>query len=146
MKICTFLKSRLESVRKTTREVLEKIMITLGPDYLHHLLKEMHTLLTRGYQVHVLSFTMHAVLSCLKPFLKPQHMRSSLPNILSVCKIDLFGPSAEEKEIVGIIKSVSEARSTKSFDIYHIFGEFIDEGKTFLFPHTRMELLNLIFK
>ncbi|XP_058805534.1 small subunit processome component 20 homolog [Phymastichus coffea] len=127
MKICTFLKSRLESVRRTTREILEKIMVTLGPDYLHYLLKEMNALLTRGYQVHVLSFTMHAVLVCLKPFLKPQHMRSNLQHILSVCKIDLFGLSAEEKEIAGIVKSVSEARSTKSFDIHHIFGEFVDQ-------------------
>lgn len=122
------MKSRLESVRRTTREILQKIMVTLGPEYLHHLLKEMNALLTRGYQVHVLSFTIHAVLVSLKPFLKPAHMASNLSAILSVCKIDLFGPSAEEKEIAGIVKNVSEAKSTKSFDIFHILGEFIDEG------------------
>ncbi|OXU31234.1 hypothetical protein TSAR_014768 [Trichomalopsis sarcophagae] len=129
-KICTFLKSRLESVRRTTREILQKIMVTLGPDYLHHLLKEMNALLTRGYQVHVLTFTIHAVLVSLKPYFKPAHMRSNLSSILSVCKIDLFGPTAEEKEIAGIVKNVSEARSTKSYDIFHILGEFINEGKT----------------
>jgi U3 small nucleolar RNA-associated protein 20 len=128
MKICTFLKSRLESVRRTTREVLQNIMLTLGPDYLHYLLKEMNALLTRGFQVHVLVFTIHAVLVTLKPLFKPGHMSSNLSSILSVCKIDLFGPSAEEKEIAGIVRNVSEAKSTKSFDIFHILGEFIDEG------------------
>ena len=78
MKICTFLKTRLESVRRTTREVLQKIMITLGPNYLHHLLKEMNSLLTRGYQVHVLTYTLHAVLVSLKPFLQPKHIKSNL--------------------------------------------------------------------
>lgn len=128
MKICTFLKSRLESVRRTTREILQQIMIALGPNYLHHLLKEMNALLTRGFQVHVLAYTIHAVLSTLKPYFTIKHMKSNISLILSVCKIDLFGPSAEEKEVAGIVKSVSEAKSTKSYDIFHILGEFIDEG------------------
>jgi len=45
-----------------------------------------------------------------------------------VCKVDLFGLTAEEKEIAGIVKNVSEARSTKSFDIFHILAEFITES------------------
>ncbi|XP_011495601.1 PREDICTED: small subunit processome component 20 homolog [Ceratosolen solmsi marchali] len=128
MKICTFLKSRLESVRRTTREILQSIMITLGPDYLHYLLKEMNTLLTRGFQVHVLAFTIHAVLITLKPFFKPKHISLNLASILSVCKIDLFGPSSEEKEVAGIVRNVSEAKCTKSFEIFHVLGEFVDEA------------------
>lgn len=45
-----------------------------------------------------------------------------------MCKVDLFGQTAEEKEITGIVKSVSEAKSTKSFDIFHILAEFITES------------------
>lgn len=127
MKICTFLKSRLESVRRTTREVLQKIMITLGPVYLHYLLREMNTLLTKGFQIHVLVFTIQSVLVSLKPHLEPIHVNKNLTSILSVCKIDLFGLTAEEKEVAGIIKNVSEAKSTKSYDIFHILAEFISE-------------------
>ncbi|XP_043461043.1 small subunit processome component 20 homolog [Leptopilina heterotoma] len=127
MKICTFLKSRLESVRRTTREVLQKIMITLGPAYLHYLLREMNTLLTKGFQIHVLVFTIQTVLVSLKPHLEPTHVNKTLTSILSVCKIDLFGLTAEEKEVAGIIKNVSEAKSTKSYDIFHILAEFINE-------------------
>ena len=88
----------------------------------------MNALLTRGYQVHVLVYNIHAVMVSLKPYFTAKHMRSNLSALLHVCKIDLFGPSAEEKEIAGILRKVSEAKSTKSFDIFHILGEFIDEG------------------
>ncbi|KAK0177605.1 hypothetical protein PV328_001642 [Microctonus aethiopoides] len=128
MKLCTFLKSRLDSVRRATREILQKIMITLGPNYLHHLLREMNSLLTKGFQIHVLAFTIHAVLISLKPYLKPIHMSENLQSILQVCNVDLFGMSAEEKEVIGITKNISEAKSTKSFDIFHILGLFIDES------------------
>lgn len=42
--------------------------------------------------------------------------------------MDLFGLTAEEKEVAGIVKNVSEAKSTKSFDIFHILAEFITES------------------
>lgn len=42
--------------------------------------------------------------------------------------MDLFGLTAEEKEVIGIVKNVSEAKSTKSFDIFHILAEFITES------------------
>lgn len=42
--------------------------------------------------------------------------------------MDLFGLTAEEKEVAAIVKNVSEAKSTKSFDIFHILAEFITES------------------
>lgn len=42
--------------------------------------------------------------------------------------MDLFGLTAEEKEVAGIVKNVSEAKSTKSYDIFHILAEFITES------------------
>ncbi|XP_048263672.1 small subunit processome component 20 homolog isoform X2 [Bombus terrestris] len=128
MKLCTFLKSRLESVRRVTREILQKIMITLGPKYLHHLLREMNTLLTKGFQVHVLAFTVQSVLVALKPYFQKFDINENLQSILSVCKVDLFGLTAEEKEVIGIVKNVSEAKSTKSYDIFHILAQYITES------------------
>lgn len=87
MKLCTFLKSRMESIRRTTRETLQKIMITLGPKYLHHLLKEMNTLLTKGFQVHVLVYTVQSVLLVLKPYFQKYDINHNLQSILSVSTI-----------------------------------------------------------
>ncbi|XP_014218857.1 small subunit processome component 20 homolog [Copidosoma floridanum] len=127
MKVCIFLKSHLDSVRKETRENLKNIMMTLGPQHLHHLINEMKTMLTRGFQVHVLAYTLHAILEHIKSVIEPRHVRSNLKSILHICKMDLFGPSAEEKEVVGVVKKVFEAKSTKSYAIFNILGQRLDE-------------------
>lgn len=84
MKLCTFLKSRLESVRRVTRETLQNIMVTLGTSYMSMLLNEMTALLTQGFQVHVLIYTIHAIFVSLSECFEPGHMDSCLPYILEV--------------------------------------------------------------
>lgn len=51
MKICQFLKSPVRSVRSRSREILQKVMLTVGTKYLDTLLQQMTALLTRGFQV-----------------------------------------------------------------------------------------------
>ena len=87
MRVSTFLKSRLESIRRVTRETLQKIMLTLGPKYLSTLLHEMSAVLTRGYQVHVLIYTIHSVLVSLKDLFQPGDIDSCLQRILEVITI-----------------------------------------------------------
>lgn len=84
MKLCTFLKSRLESVRRVTRETLQNIMITLGTSYMSMLLNEMTALLTQGFQVHVLIYTIHAIFVSLSEHFEKGHMDNCLPYILEV--------------------------------------------------------------
>ncbi|GJQ79470.1 hypothetical protein Trydic_g16323 [Trypoxylus dichotomus] len=127
IKLCTFLKSQLESVRRVARETLQKIMTTLGPPYLGLLLDEMVPLLSRGFQVHVLVYTVHSVLVSLKDMFKPKDIDIILNTVIKLCNVDLFGILAEEKEVEKIISKVYEAKSTKSFDTYHILGQYITE-------------------
>lgn len=84
MKLCTFLKSRLESVRRVTRETLQNIMVTLGTSYMSMLLNEMTSMLTQGFQVHVLIYTIHAIFVSLSKHFEKGHMDSCLPYILEV--------------------------------------------------------------
>lgn len=70
-----------------TRETLQKIMLTLGPKYLGILLHEMSVMLTRGYQVHVLIYTVHAVLVSLKNRFQPGDIDCNLQGILEVSKL-----------------------------------------------------------
>lgn len=84
MKLCTFLKSRLESVRRVTRETLQNIMVTLGTSYMSMLLNEMTALLTQGFQVHVLIYTIHAIFVSLSERFEVGHMDNCLPYILEV--------------------------------------------------------------
>lgn len=84
MKLCTFLKSRLESVRRVTRETLQSIMVTLGTSYMGMLLNEMTALLTQGFQVHVLIYTIHAILVSLSDRFEKNDMDKCLPYMLEV--------------------------------------------------------------
>ncbi|KAK3932177.1 Small subunit processome component 20-like protein [Frankliniella fusca] len=128
VKLCTFLKSRLDSVRRVTRETLQKVMVSLGPSFLGTLLKEMTTLLTRGFQVHVLVFSIHSVLISLKEVFKAGDIDESLPYIIEVCKLDLFGAAAEEKEEGKIASKLHEAQSTKSYNTLHVTAQFVSES------------------
>lgn len=61
-KVCTFLKSRCDSVRETSRDTLIRMMTALGPQHLRTLLEAAESVLQRGFQVHVYIFTVHAIL------------------------------------------------------------------------------------
>lgn len=84
MKLCTFLRSQLDSVRRMARETLQKIMSTLGPSYLRVLMDEMVPLLSRGFQVHVLVYTIHAVLVSLKEMFQAKDIDVVLTTIIKV--------------------------------------------------------------
>ncbi|KAJ8922426.1 hypothetical protein NQ315_004372 [Exocentrus adspersus] len=128
LKLCTFLKSQLDSVRRTARETLQKIMLTLGPKYLSLLLAEMTPLLSRGFQVHVLVYTVHAVLRYLKDMYQPGDIDKILLPVLNLCTADLFGALSDEKQIKKITVKVSEAKSTKSYDTLQILAQFITQS------------------
>lgn len=111
-----FLKSPLISVRMTTRDILKNIMQTVGAEHLEMLLSHMTSLLTRGFQVHVLTITVHSLLDALKTSLKNGIMDKCLQYVLDVCLRDIFGQTGEEKEISKIGKKTQEAKPhNKSF-------------------------------
>lgn len=111
-----FLRSPLVSVRMTTRDILKNIMLTVGAVHLDTLLSHMTSMLTRGFQVHVLTITVHSVLDALKTTLKNGIMDKSLQLVLDVCLRDIFGQTGEEKEITKIGKHTPEAKPhNKSF-------------------------------
>lgn len=103
-------------------------MITVGATHLDLLLSHMSALLTRGFQVHVLTITVHSVLDALKATFKKGVIDKSLQSILEVCLRDIFGQTAEEKEITKIGKHTPEAKPhNKSFLTLHIVSSHISE-------------------
>lgn len=124
-----FLRSPLVSVRMTTRDILKNIMLTVGAIHLDTLLTHMTTMLTRGFQVHVLTITVHSVLDALKTSLKNGIMDKSLQSVLDVCLRDIFGQTGEEKEITKIGKHTPEAKPhNKSFQTLSICATNITES------------------
>lgn len=129
MKVCTFLRSPLKSVRMLTRDILKKIMITLGGSCLGLLLEQLQSLLTRGFQVHVLSVTLHGVLEALRGQLQPLHIESCLQNLLEVALNDIFGDVNAEKEVDKIVAHTPEAKpSAKSYLTLNIAARHIRDN------------------
>ena len=68
--LAQLLRARDEGSREVTRSTLVKVTTMLGPRYFNAILQELAAALQRGYQLHVLSYTVHALLAALVPSLK----------------------------------------------------------------------------
>uniref|UniRef100_A0A4W5L4R2 UTP20 small subunit processome component n=1 Tax=Hucho hucho TaxID=62062 RepID=A0A4W5L4R2_9TELE len=65
MKMCVLLRNRFQEIRDVARNTLIKIVETLGVKYLHHLLKEMKSILVKALLSHV-SYIHHGSTPLLK--------------------------------------------------------------------------------
>ncbi|XP_064199288.1 small subunit processome component 20 homolog [Anguilla rostrata] len=124
LKVCVLLRNRFQEIRDVARNTLIRIIETLGCRYLQYLLKEMKSVLVKGYQVHVLTFTVYQLLSALCPSMKSGDLDPCMDLLLEIFNNELFGYVAEEKEVKGIISKVMEARSSKSMDSYELLAQF----------------------
>ncbi|KAM9772369.1 small subunit processome component 20 homolog [Syngnathus typhle] len=124
IKLCVILRNRFQEVRDVARATLVKIIETLGYRYLRYLLKEMQGILVKGYQVHVLTFTVYQLLLALSPSLKSGDLDPCMGMLIKIFNHELFGEVAEEKEVKGIVSKLMEARHSKSMDSYKILAQF----------------------
>ncbi|XP_056281018.1 small subunit processome component 20 homolog isoform X2 [Pseudoliparis swirei] len=145
MKVCVVLRSRFQEVRDVARGTLVKIIETLGYRYLQYLLKEMQGVLVKGYQVHVLTFTVHQLLLVLTPTLKSGDLDPCMNMLIEIFNNELFGPVAEEKEVKGIVSKLMEARHSKSMDSYELLARFCSKDSVTKFLLPLKELLENSF-
>ncbi|XP_036106865.1 small subunit processome component 20 homolog [Molossus molossus] len=129
LKVCALLKNRAQEVRDIARSTLAKIIEDLGVRYLQYILKELQTTLVRGYQVHVLTFTVYMLLHGLTCKLQVGDLDSCLDIMIEIFNHELFGAIAEEKEVKQILSKVMEARRSKSYESYEILGKFVGKDQ-----------------
>ncbi|XP_032139103.1 small subunit processome component 20 homolog [Sapajus apella] len=129
LKVCALLKNRAQEIRDIARSTLAKIIEDLGVHFLQYVLKELQTTLVRGYQVHVLTFTVHMLLQGLTNKLQVGDLDSCLDIMIEIFNHELFGAVAEEKEVKQILSKVMEARRSKSYDSYEILGKFVGKDQ-----------------
>eukprot|EP00092_Neocalanus_flemingeri_P037576 GFUD01040911.1.p1 GENE.GFUD01040911.1~~GFUD01040911.1.p1 ORF type:complete len:2557 (+),score=666.17 GFUD01040911.1:40-7710(+) len=130
-KIVSFLRSKAIEIREAARATLCSVMELLGPRYLSFVMKELSAGLTRGYQLHILTFTTHSIMCKLadKDLFKPGDLDSALHQITDMALGEMFGIVAEEKEVRQITGKLMEARGTKSYDALQILAKFISNDK-----------------
>jgi U3 small nucleolar RNA-associated protein 20 len=120
--ICHILKSRTQESRDQSRKTLSEIAVLTGPTYLGFILKALRTALQRGYQLHVLSFTLHYILVNLAGQLKPGDLDYCLSDIVDVVMDDTFGITGQEKDAEEYISKMKEVKSSKSYDTIDIIS------------------------
>lgn len=114
--VCNILRSRSQESRDLTRKTLVEISTMIGPMYFGFVLKELRRALGRGYQLHVLSFTVHAILVATSTIFKPGDLNYCIPQIVSVIMDDIFGVTGLEKDAEEYISQMKEVKSSKSYD------------------------------
>ncbi len=114
--VCHILRSRAQESRDLTRKTLVEISTLIGPSYFGFVLKELRSSLARGYQLHVLSFTMHSILVATSSIFKPGDLDYCLPQIVAIIMDDIFGVTGQEKDAEEYISKMKEVKSSKSQD------------------------------
>lgn len=127
LKLCSFLKSKNEQIRKVARATLVKVMNFLGPAYMPDFLRVLKQNLDKGFQVHVLNYTIHSVLDKLP--LQYGALDTSAYELIDSCFKEIFGRLSEDKEIAAILAKTMEAKKTKSYDTLLILSSYISADK-----------------
>ncbi|XP_053664526.1 small subunit processome component 20 homolog [Anopheles marshallii] len=92
IKVITFLKSRLKLARVQARNTLAHITLELGPSYISFVLQNLLAMLTRGFQRHVLTFTVHTIIERAQKHLTGGSvLENILQTVLHICTEDIFG-------------------------------------------------------
>ncbi|CAI2171430.1 13286_t:CDS:10 [Funneliformis geosporum] len=124
--VCQILRSRQQDARDTTRNTLSKISTFLGPLYFSFIVKELQGALTRGYQLHVLGYTLHSLLVNLSPNLQVGALDYCLQPITDIIINDIFGEVGKEKDAEEITGKIKEMKSTKSFGTFELLAKVIE--------------------
>lgn len=139
--LCQVMRSRSEELRDAVRKTLGKITVALGANYFSFIVRELKTALSRGSQIHVLSYTVHYLLQCLAHVLQHGDLNESISLTIDIAMEDIFGAAGQEKDADGYTSKMKEVKFKKSFDTCEIlasnisldhFGELINPIKLLL--------------
>lgn len=121
--VCNILRSRAQESRDVARKTLGDIAIILGPSYFGYILKELKTALNKGYQLHVLGFTVHSILVATTDKYQQGDLDHCLSDLVSVVIDDIFGVAGQEKDAEDYISKMKEVKSNKSYDSMELLAK-----------------------
>ena len=119
------LRSRSLDIRNAIRETMVKIADIIGDNYLIFLFKELSGALQRGYQLHILGFTIHFLLSKATMTAENETFDELLQHLVPVLLNDLFGSISAEKDVDELAKKMPEIRQKKSYASFSILSKML---------------------
>ncbi|ABN68425.2 U3 snoRNP protein [Scheffersomyces stipitis CBS 6054] len=123
---CQVMRSRSEELRDAVRKSLGNIVKLLGPKYLRFVLKELKGALSRGSQIHVLSFTTHYLLASISDSLSHGDLDDTLDIVVDIVMEDIFGAAGQEKDAEGYNSKMKEVKHKKCFDVAELLSANIN--------------------
>ncbi|KAK8055326.1 hypothetical protein PG993_000553 [Apiospora rasikravindrae] len=114
--ISQILRSKAWDAREMARDTLAKMSSLLGAPCFGFILDELRGALTKGYQLHVLSYTMHTILVHVIPQFQPGDLDYCLDKIVTIIMDDIFGITGQEKDAEEYTSKTKEVKSSKSQD------------------------------
>jgi U3 small nucleolar RNA-associated protein 20 len=124
-RICSFLKNRLESIRDEARSALAASLKELGIGYLQFVVKILRAILKRGFELHVLGYTLHFLLSKTVTTDMNGSLDYCLEDLMAVVNSDLLGDVAEQKEVEKIASKMKETKKRMSFESLKLIAQSV---------------------
>lgn len=113
---CQVLRSKSQELRDNARKALHKASNHLGTEYLRYLIRELRAALSRGSQIHVLSYTLHAILKEVCHTSSYGDIDDSASLIVEIIMEDIFGAAGKDKDAEDYHSKMMEVKARKSFD------------------------------
>lgn len=121
--VCYVLRSKAQVSRDIARKTLAEMAVILGPSYFGYIIKELRTALVRGYQLHVLSFTVHTILVETTDIYKQGDLDHCLEDLVAIVMDDIFGVAGQEKDAEEYVSQMKEVKSSKSYDSMELLAK-----------------------
>ncbi|VDO68329.1 unnamed protein product [Heligmosomoides polygyrus] len=128
LKLCSLMISRSMNVRETARKVGVQVCECLGPRYLPVIIKEMKLIMKKGFQVHVMIYTVHTFISAMRDRLKTGDLDACLEDVLDIIVQEQFESVSEEKEVGEIKAEVSEAKKNPTPGTLLLLGRYVSSA------------------
>ena len=127
-------RSKSQETRDLTRDTLRRIAVTIGPEFLPHIIRELRGALLRGPHLHVLAVVTHSLLVHLT---SPENcgrftnFDDCVEDIAYVSAEVIFGESGKDTRSEGFKTTLREVRSSssKGLDSFSILAKHITSGK-----------------
>lgn len=113
---CQVLRSKSQELRDGSRKALCKASEHLGPKFLKYIIRELQAALSRGSQIHVLSYTLNAILKEVSPSAEIGDFDDSSTSIVGIIMEDIFGAAGKDKDAEGYHSKMKEVKAKKSFE------------------------------
>ncbi|GMH20278.1 hypothetical protein Nepgr_022119 [Nepenthes gracilis] len=124
-RIANFLKNRLESIRDEARSALAACLKELGVAHLQFIVRALKGTLKRGFELHVLGYTLNFILSKGYPNPTSGELDYCLDDLLNVVENDILGHVAEEKDVEKVAFKMKETRRRMSFDTLKLISQSV---------------------